>query len=145
MRQNPICSETGDRQSHFAGERQTGGRGLHFRDHPVLDLINYFSKKSRRMLRARRVRIGIPLLKTKKAFVANEPLGVVGIISPWNYPLLLPLGQIIPALLVGNSESSSRRNTLRSLARQFRNCFGMREFREMFSILFKALERSELL
>lgn len=70
---------------------------------PVLDLINYFSKKSRRMLRARRVRIGIPLLKTKKAFVANEPLGVVGIISPWNYPLLLPLGQIIPALLVGNS------------------------------------------
>lgn len=70
---------------------------------PTLDLINYFSEKSKRMLRARRVKIGIPLLKTKKAFVANEPLGVVGIISPWNYPLLLPLGQIIPALLVGNT------------------------------------------
>jgi acyl-CoA reductase-like NAD-dependent aldehyde dehydrogenase len=70
---------------------------------PALDLIKYFSKRSGRMLRPRRVKIGIPLLKTKKASVVNEPLGVVGIISPWNYPLLLPLGQIIPALLAGNS------------------------------------------
>jgi len=69
---------------------------------PALDMINYFAKNSRKILRPRKVRIGIPLLKTKKAFVRNEPFGVVGIISPWNYPLLLPLGQIIPALLVGN-------------------------------------------
>jgi succinate-semialdehyde dehydrogenase/glutarate-semialdehyde dehydrogenase len=69
---------------------------------PTLDIINYVAKNSRKILRPRRVKIGIPLLKTKKAFVINEPYGVVGIISPWNYPLLLPLGQIIPALLVGN-------------------------------------------
>ncbi len=70
---------------------------------PSLDIINYFLKNSRRILRHRHVRISVPLLKTKKAFVVNEPYGVVGIISPWNYPLLLPIGQIIPALLVGNS------------------------------------------
>jgi len=70
---------------------------------PTLDLLNYFCRHSRSMLRWRRVKIGIPLLKTKRAFIAYEPYGVVAIISPWNYPLLLPLGQIIPALLLGNS------------------------------------------
>jgi acyl-CoA reductase-like NAD-dependent aldehyde dehydrogenase len=70
---------------------------------PVLDMTKYFSKTSQRVFRPRRVKIGIPLLKTKKAFVANEPYGVVGIISAWNYPLLLPLGQILPALLGGNA------------------------------------------
>jgi succinate-semialdehyde dehydrogenase/glutarate-semialdehyde dehydrogenase len=70
---------------------------------PALDLTNYYSKNFHRTLIPRKVKIGIPLLKTKKAYVVNEPYGVVGIISPWNYPLLLPLGQIIPALLAGNS------------------------------------------
>ncbi len=70
---------------------------------PTLDIIKYYSRKSAGMLRNRRVSIGIPLMKTKKAFVRYEPYGVVGIISPWNYPLQLPLGQIIPALLAGNA------------------------------------------
>ena len=70
---------------------------------PTLDIIKYYSRKTPRMLHNQRVRIGIPLMKTKKAFICYEPLGIVGIISPWNYPLLLPLGQIIPALLAGNA------------------------------------------
>lgn len=70
---------------------------------PALDMINYSSKHFQRILIPRKVKISIPLLKTKKAYVINEPYGVVGIISPWNYPLFLPLGQIIPALLAGNS------------------------------------------
>lgn len=70
---------------------------------PSLSFIKYYASKSGKMLRQRRVEIGIPLLKTKKAYVRYEPLGVVGIISPWNYPLMLPLGQIIPALMAGNA------------------------------------------
>ncbi len=70
---------------------------------PTLDIIKYYSRKSAGMLRNRRVSIGIPLMKTKKAFIRYEPYGVVGIISPWNYPLLLPLGQIVPALMAGNA------------------------------------------
>jgi len=70
---------------------------------PALDLIKYYTRKTPRLLRDRRVSIGIPLMKTKKSFVHMEPYGVVAIISPWNYPLLLPLGQIVPALLTGNA------------------------------------------
>lgn len=70
---------------------------------PSLDLTRYYIRKSQRILRRRRVGISIPLLKTKRASVRYEPLGVAGIISPWNYPLLLPLGQIVPALIAGNA------------------------------------------
>jgi hypothetical protein len=37
-----------------------------------------------------------------KAWVRHEPLGVIGIISPWNYPLFLALGPLVDALAAGN-------------------------------------------
>ncbi len=37
------------------------------------------------------------------AFVTKEPVGVVGAVTPWNFPLLLPAWKIAPALAVGNS------------------------------------------
>ena len=43
------------------------------------------------------------LLKNKRATVAWKPRGVVGIISPWNFPLDLVFGEVVPALLAGNS------------------------------------------
>jgi acyl-CoA reductase-like NAD-dependent aldehyde dehydrogenase len=39
----------------------------------------------------------------KRAYVAYRPRGVIGIISPWNAPLNLALGDAIPALLAGNA------------------------------------------
>ena len=43
------------------------------------------------------------LLKNKRARVVYHPRGVVGIISPWNFPLDLSFGECIPALLAGNA------------------------------------------
>ena len=43
------------------------------------------------------------LLKNKKAYVQYEPLGVVGIISPWNYPLATPMTTVSEALIAGNN------------------------------------------
>ncbi len=70
---------------------------------PSLEIVRYYAGRSEKILRSRRVRIGLPIMKTKRAFVQYEPTGVVGIISPWNYPLLVPLGQIVPALMAGNA------------------------------------------
>jgi len=42
------------------------------------------------------------ILKTKRAFVNYLPHGVAGIISPWNYPLILTVGPIVEALMAGN-------------------------------------------
>ncbi|HEY9166372.1 MAG TPA: aldehyde dehydrogenase family protein [Candidatus Kryptonia bacterium] len=70
---------------------------------PSIDLVRYTTRRASKVLAPRRVTIGIPLLKTKKAFIKYEPHGVVGIISAWNYPLLLPVGQVVPALISGNA------------------------------------------
>ena len=43
------------------------------------------------------------IMKNKKAYVLYEPIGVVGIISPWNYPLTTPLTSVVQALLAGNN------------------------------------------
>ncbi|WP_334135321.1 aldehyde dehydrogenase [Tepidimonas sp.] len=44
-----------------------------------------------------------PTPQTALALVTREPLGVVGVIVPWNYPLLMAAWKIAPALAVGNS------------------------------------------
>lgn len=39
----------------------------------------------------------------KRSEIRYEPLGVVGIISPWNYPLAIPFGEIVMGLMAGNA------------------------------------------
>jgi succinate-semialdehyde dehydrogenase/glutarate-semialdehyde dehydrogenase len=41
--------------------------------------------------------------KAKRGYMVFEPLGVIAIISSWNYPLAIPLSQIIPAVAAGNA------------------------------------------
>jgi acyl-CoA reductase-like NAD-dependent aldehyde dehydrogenase len=43
------------------------------------------------------------LVKGKKLVLRHEPLGLVGVIGPWNYPLTNSFGDCIPALAAGNS------------------------------------------
>ncbi|WP_431095894.1 coniferyl aldehyde dehydrogenase [Polaromonas aquatica] len=49
------------------------------------------------------VKVGTPLyLQPSRAFLQRQPLGVVGVVSPWNYPVQLSLGPVITALAAGN-------------------------------------------
>src|SRR5437764_14884903 len=41
-------------------------------------------------------------LKTKTSAFIYEPLGVIGVISPWNYPWSIPFGEVALALMAGN-------------------------------------------
>lgn len=43
------------------------------------------------------------MFRSKKVYSAYRPLGVIGIISPWNFPLVLTAGDAIPALMAGNA------------------------------------------
>jgi acyl-CoA reductase-like NAD-dependent aldehyde dehydrogenase len=44
-----------------------------------------------------------PIMKLKKGMLLREPYGVIGIISPWNYPFSLPSIQTLTALVTGNA------------------------------------------
>ena len=64
-------------------------------------LLGDLRRQLARWSRPRRVRTPAHLLPGR-AFVQRQPLGVVGIISPWNYPLQLSLGPVATALAAGN-------------------------------------------
>ena len=69
---------------------------------PCLDCFKYYLKNHKKLLQDVPVRAQNPLLRLRRGFVRYEAIGVVAILSPWNYPLLLAMQHIIPALLAGN-------------------------------------------
>ncbi len=68
-----------------------------------LDTAQYFSKNGARLLRPERVPHHSSASKAKSGRLIYDPVGVIGIISSWNYPLAIPLSQIIPAVAAGNA------------------------------------------
>jgi succinate-semialdehyde dehydrogenase/glutarate-semialdehyde dehydrogenase len=69
----------------------------------AVDTAGYFAKSAGRLLEPERVPHHSLAAKAKSGKVTYEPLGVIGIISSWNYPLAIPLSQIIPAVAAGNA------------------------------------------
>src|SRR6266540_3304465 len=67
----------------------------------VMDLINFYGKKAGKYIGDEKVPAHSPLMKVKKLKVQYRPYPVVGVISPWNFPLVLSLGDAIPALIAG--------------------------------------------
>ena len=67
----------------------------------VADLINFYGTKAAGFIGEESVRPHTPLLASKKLRIQYRPHPVVGIISPWNFPLILSLGDAIPALQAG--------------------------------------------
>src|SRR5581483_1074166 len=47
--------------------------------------------------------IELHLFLHRKSVVQYVPRGVIGVISPWNYPFVIPIGSVIAALLAGNA------------------------------------------
>src|SRR5687768_5145630 len=68
---------------------------------PTVSAIRHARKNVARWMRPERRRVD-PLFQPASARVRHEPLGVVGIISPWNYPLQLALSPLVDALAAGN-------------------------------------------
>lgn len=64
--------------------------------------LDWAARRAPRLLAPRRVRPGL-LMLNQTATVAYEPLGVVGVIGPWNYPVFTPMGAIAHALAAGNA------------------------------------------
>jgi acyl-CoA reductase-like NAD-dependent aldehyde dehydrogenase len=69
----------------------------------ALDSAEFWSKNAESTLRTQRVPHHSIAAKAKSGYLVYQPLGVIGIISSWNYPLAIPLSQIIPAVAAGNA------------------------------------------
>jgi acyl-CoA reductase-like NAD-dependent aldehyde dehydrogenase len=65
--------------------------------------FGFWAKQAPEYLADERVKSGQLLVKGKKLILRYRPLGLIGVIGPWNYPLTNSFGDCIPALAAGNS------------------------------------------
>ena len=64
-------------------------------------VARYYARSAERHLRAQRRQGALPLLTDTWEY--HHPVGVVGVIAPWNYPLTLSISDAVPALAAGNA------------------------------------------
>jgi acyl-CoA reductase-like NAD-dependent aldehyde dehydrogenase len=65
--------------------------------------FGFWAKNAEKYLADDKVKSSAVLVKGKKLMVRYKPLGLIGVIGPWNYPLTNSFGDCIPALMAGNS------------------------------------------
>lgn len=70
---------------------------------PCTLACNWYGKNAEKVLKAERREMSSIIWLGKRSRIEHEPLGVVGIISPWNYPLSIPFGEIVMGLMAGNA------------------------------------------
>lgn len=69
---------------------------------PNGDLFTYWIKNAGQYLKRERVPLNPINFPKKTAFIEYVPRGVIGLISPWNLPVAIPVRALVPALMAGN-------------------------------------------
>jgi acyl-CoA reductase-like NAD-dependent aldehyde dehydrogenase len=69
---------------------------------PSIDALQWCAKEGPKILRDEKISFPQALFKTKRSKFRYQPIGVVGVIAPWNYPWTIPMQEIAIALLCGN-------------------------------------------
>ena len=69
---------------------------------PTLDFIRYYEKNTEKFLKSKKRNTPLSF-QGGKSFITYQPLGVIGIIAPWNFPFQLSMIPVITALAAGNT------------------------------------------
>jgi acyl-CoA reductase-like NAD-dependent aldehyde dehydrogenase len=70
---------------------------------PTADLVDYWTDSIEELLDTTDIELDMFSYPGKRGAIYREPRGVVALITPWNYPVAVPLRTLVPALLAGNS------------------------------------------
>ncbi len=70
---------------------------------PNADLVDYWVTSIEEALDPQNVELDAVAYPGKSGRVQRDPRGVVGLITPWNYPVAIPLRSLVPALLAGDA------------------------------------------
>jgi acyl-CoA reductase-like NAD-dependent aldehyde dehydrogenase len=69
---------------------------------PTVDALHWCARAGQKVLADEKVRMTQAFTLSKSAHFSYEPIGVVGVIAPWNYPWSIPFGEVAIALMAGN-------------------------------------------
>ena len=90
---------------------------------PAAMAADYYCRKAKGFLKERRVMPGSLLMANKASKVLRVPYGVIGIISPWNYPFSIPFSEVVMALLAGNAVILKAASETQMVGRAIERCF----------------------
>jgi acyl-CoA reductase-like NAD-dependent aldehyde dehydrogenase len=85
-----ICGDTGKPRLEALVELTLG-----------CDALTFYGRRAKHFLRDERK--PVHLLKTKKLILSYRPMGVIGLITPWNFPFILSFNPTVQALMAGNA------------------------------------------
>ena len=94
--------ETGHRDDRLGDRQDLRGRGVRG-DRLRGQRIRLLAGEAPNYLKDERVKSSQLLVKGKKIQLRYRPLGLIGVIGPWNYPLTNSFGDCIPAMAAGNA------------------------------------------
>lgn len=89
---------------------------------PAAMATDYYCKKARDFLKDKKLKTSNILFTNKKSRITRVPYGVIGIISPWNYPFSIPYSEVIMALLAGNAVILKTASETQMVGRMLNNC-----------------------
>ena len=69
---------------------------------PTVDVLHWCAENGPAILGEEAIPMRQPMFASKQAKFSYEPLGVIGVIAPWNYPWSIPFGEVAMALTAGN-------------------------------------------
>ena len=69
---------------------------------PTIDALHWIARAGQEILADEKIPMPQLFLKTKRSAFTYEPLGVIAVVSPWNYPWSIPFGEVALALMAGN-------------------------------------------
>lgn len=69
----------------------------------TLECMSFYSKAGPGVLRSRAISLGSPLMLHRRSYLVHRPLGVVAVISPWNFPFFFPMCEVLMGVLAGNA------------------------------------------
>ncbi len=69
---------------------------------PAAMAADYYARHAAKWLNDQKIKPASILLGNKKAKIHRVPYGVIGVISPWNYPFAIPFSEVVMGLLAGN-------------------------------------------
>ena len=90
---------------------------------PAAMAMNYYTKHAKKFLKTRYICPGNILLLNKLSKVVRMPYGVVGVISPWNYPFSIPFSEVVMAILAGNAVVVKTASATQWVGRILEKCF----------------------
>ena len=85
--------------------------------------ISYYCKNAKKFLKTKKISPGNILLINKRSRINKLPYGVIGIISPWNYPFSIPFAEVVMALLAGNTVILKVASNTQMVGEKLKECF----------------------